>query len=156
MTAVNKVAIAGCGVAAMAAAIPLAKAGVQVDIFESKPGLNALGSGITLQGNALRALDQIGVWDDLRPLGAAVEGLTLRLPGPGAPVLQELPEIKTGGPDYPGSFGIYRPELAGVLLSTRSPQGRASGSARASLASRPPARGWRSSSTTSPPASTTS
>src|SRR6478735_11853929 len=117
MTAVNKVAIAGCGVAGMAAAIALAKAGVHVDIFESKPELSALGSGITLQGNALRALDQIGVWQDLLPLGAAVDGLTLRLPGPGAPILQQLPEMKNGGPDYPGTFGVYRPELAGVLLS---------------------------------------
>ena len=88
-----------------------------MDIFESKPELSALGSGITLQGNALRALDQIGVWQDLLPLGAAVDGLTLRLPGPGAPILQQLPEMKNGGPDYPGTFGIYRPELAGVLLS---------------------------------------
>lgn len=117
MTAVNKVAIAGCGVAGMAAAIALAKAGLHVDIFESKPELSALGSGITLQGNALRALDQIGVWQDLLPLGAAVDGLTLRLPGPGAPILQQLPEMKNGGPDYPGTFGVYRPELAGVLLS---------------------------------------
>ena len=44
MTAVNKVAIAGCGVAGMAAAIALAKAGLHVDIFESKPELSALGS----------------------------------------------------------------------------------------------------------------
>ena len=37
MTAVNKVAIAGTGVAALATAIQLAKAGVEVDVFEAKP-----------------------------------------------------------------------------------------------------------------------
>ena len=35
--AVQKVAIAGSGVAALAAAIQLAKAGVGVDVFEAKP-----------------------------------------------------------------------------------------------------------------------
>jgi 2-polyprenyl-6-methoxyphenol hydroxylase-like FAD-dependent oxidoreductase len=117
MSAVQKVAIAGCGIAGMAAAIQLAKAGVAVDVYESKSELNALGSGITLQGNALRVFDALGVWKELRPLGAAVDGLKLRLPGPTAPILQELPEVKTGGPDYPSSFGIYRPELAQVLLA---------------------------------------
>ena len=37
-------------------------------------------------------------------------------PGPGAPILQELPDSRTGGPDYPGAFGMYRPDLAEVLL----------------------------------------
>ena len=62
MTAVKKVAIAGCGVAALAAAIQLAKLGIDVEVFEKKPELTPLGSGITLQGNALRSLDQLGVW----------------------------------------------------------------------------------------------
>src|SRR6478752_5471836 len=69
MTAVKKVAIAGCGVAALAAAIQLAKLGVDVEVFEKKPELSPLGSGITLQGNALRALDQLGVWNQVLEQG---------------------------------------------------------------------------------------
>jgi 2-polyprenyl-6-methoxyphenol hydroxylase-like FAD-dependent oxidoreductase len=116
MTAVSKVAIAGCGVAALAASIQLAKGGAEVRVFESKPNLTALGSGITLQGNALRVLGELGVWDAVRARGAELDGLVLRLPGPGAPVLQELPDFRTGGPDYPGAFGMYRPDLAEILL----------------------------------------
>ena len=37
MTAVKRVAIAGSGVAGLAAGIQLAKAGVEVDLFEAKP-----------------------------------------------------------------------------------------------------------------------
>ena len=74
MTAVHKVAIAGSGVAALAAAIQLAKAGVEVDVFEAKPELSALGSGISLQGNALRVFDALGAWDDIRDAGYAVRG----------------------------------------------------------------------------------
>lgn len=116
MTAVNKVAIAGSGVAALATAIQLAKAGVQVDVFEAKPEPSALGSGISLQGNALRVFDALGAWDDIRAAGYPFEGLNLRAPGPGAPIVAELPDVKAGGPDYPAQMGMPRPELARILL----------------------------------------
>lgn len=117
MTAVNKVAIAGSGVAGLAAAIQLAKAGVVVDVFESKPEPSALGSGISLQGNALRVFDALGAWDDIRDAGFPFEGLNLRAPGPGAPIVAALPDVKTGGPDYPAAMGMPRPELARILLA---------------------------------------
>lgn len=116
MTAVNKVAIAGSGVAALATAIQLAKAGVYVDVFEAKPEPSALGSGISLQGNALRVFDALGAWDEIREAGYPFEGLNLRAPGPGAPIVAELPDVKTGGPDYPAAMGMPRPELARILL----------------------------------------
>jgi len=116
MTAVRKVAIAGSGVAGLASAIQLAKAGVEVDVFEAKPEISALGSGISLQGNALRVFDALGAWDDIRAAGYPFEGLHLRAPGPGAPIVAQLPDVKTGGPDYPAAMGMPRPELARILL----------------------------------------
>ncbi|MBF4635312.1 FAD-dependent monooxygenase [Agreia pratensis] len=116
MTAVNRVAIAGTGVAGLAAAIQLAKAGVEVDVFEARPGMSVTGSGISLQGNALRVFDALGAWDDIRAAGYPFEGLTLRAPGPGAPVVAALPDVKTGGPDYPAAMGMERAALAAILL----------------------------------------
>ncbi|MDQ7879375.1 FAD-dependent monooxygenase [Microbacterium sp. QXD-8] len=116
MTAVSNVAIAGSGVSGLAAAIQLAKAGVEVDVFEAKPELSALGSGISLQGNALRVFDALGAWEDIRAAGYPFEGLNLRAPGPGAPVVAALPDVKTGGPDYPAAMGMPRPALARILL----------------------------------------
>jgi len=116
MSAVRTVAVVGCGAAGLAAAIPLAEAGVEVHVFELKSELTALGSGITLQGNALRALDRLGVWDEVRAAGYPFEGLTLRAPGPDAAIIAELPEVKTGGPDYPAGMGMYRPDLARILV----------------------------------------
>ncbi|MFC0681502.1 FAD-dependent monooxygenase [Lysobacter korlensis] len=115
MTAVSRVAIAGSGAAALAAAIQLADAGVTVDVFEANTEVSAHGSGITLQGNALRVFDRLGVWDEVRAHGFPFEGLTLRAPGPDAPVVAELPNVKTGGPDYPAAMGMYRPDLARIL-----------------------------------------
>ncbi|QKJ20397.1 FAD-dependent monooxygenase [Microbacterium hominis] len=117
MTAVTKVAVAGTGAAGLATAIQLAKAGVTVDVFEAKPELSALGSGITLQGNALRAFDTLGVWDAVKEKGYFFEGLNLRAPGPDAQVVAALPEVQTGGPDYPACGGMYRPDLAQILVA---------------------------------------
>jgi 2-polyprenyl-6-methoxyphenol hydroxylase-like FAD-dependent oxidoreductase len=41
----------------------------------------------------------------------------LRAPGPGAPVVAELPEVKTGGPDFPAAGGMHRPRLAQILAA---------------------------------------
>lgn len=117
MTAVERVAIAGSGVAALAIAIQLAKAGVHVDVFEAKPELSTHGSGISLQGNALRVFDALGIWDDVRDAGFPFEGLNLRAPGPGATVVAELPDVKTGGPNYPSAMGMPRAALAQILLA---------------------------------------
>lgn len=116
MTAVNKVAIAGSGVAGLAAAIQLAKAGVEVDVYEAREEMSSLGSGISLQGNALRVFDALGAWDDIREAGYVFQGLNLRAPGPGAPVVAQLPDVNSGGPDYPAAMGMPRPELARILL----------------------------------------
>lgn len=116
MTAVSKAAVVGAGITGLAAGIQLAKAGVHVDVYEVRPEPSALGSGISLQGNALRVLDALGVWDDVRAAGFPFEGLTLRAPGPDAPVVADLPDVKTGGPDYPAAMGIPRPALARILF----------------------------------------
>ncbi|RBP65599.1 2-polyprenyl-6-methoxyphenol hydroxylase-like FAD-dependent oxidoreductase [Brevibacterium sanguinis] len=116
MTAVSTVAVAGAGFAGLAAGIQLARTGVHVDIFDSGPELSALGSGISLQGNALRVFDRLGVWEEVRAAGFPFEGLTLRAPGPDAPVVAALPDVKTGGPAYPAAMGIPRPALAKILF----------------------------------------
>ena len=123
MTAVQKVAIAGSGVAALATAIQLAKAGVEVDVFEAAPQLSLGGSGISLQGNALRVFDALGVWDDIREAGYVFQGLHLRAPGPGAPVVAQLPDVNSGGPDYPAAMGMPRAELARILFAAAEKAG---------------------------------
>ena len=115
MSAVSRVAIVGSGVAGTAAAILLAEGGVDVDVFERKPDLSALGSGITLQGNALRVFDRLGVWEQVKQAGYSFDQTGLRAPGPDAPVIAQIPDARTGGPEYPAVAGMYRPDLARIL-----------------------------------------
>ncbi|WP_326823046.1 FAD-dependent monooxygenase [Streptosporangium sp. NBC_01756] len=113
MTAVRNVLIVGGGTAGSALAILLARGGVAVDIAEIKPELTALGSGITLQGNALRVLRDLGVWDRVGAAGFAFDSLGLRTPG--GHLIAESADVRTGGPDLPAALGMNRPELAAIL-----------------------------------------
>lgn len=113
--AVASVLVVGAGIAGTAVAATLARGGVEVDLVEIKPRNSALGSGITLQGNALRILRDLGVWDQVADNGFAFDTLGLRAPDADGTVLVEMPDARTGGPDLPATLGIERPLLAEIL-----------------------------------------
>jgi 2-polyprenyl-6-methoxyphenol hydroxylase-like FAD-dependent oxidoreductase len=115
MPAVTTVLVVGSGLAGTATSIHLAKAGVTVELVETEPGVTAIGSGITLQGNALRELRTLGVWEEVRAKGYGFDGLGLRAPDAAGTLLAELPDARTGGPDLPAALGMPRPDLAGIL-----------------------------------------
>jgi 2-polyprenyl-6-methoxyphenol hydroxylase-like FAD-dependent oxidoreductase len=116
MPAVSTVLVVGSGLAGTGAAIHLASAGVAVDLVEIKPEVTALGSGITLQGNALRELRSLGVWEQVQAHGYAFDVTGIRAPDPDGTVVAEIPDAKTGGPDLPAVMGMPRPELAKILV----------------------------------------
>src|SRR4051794_19247745 len=101
MPAVNSVLVVGSGLAGTAVAIHLAARGVAVDLVEIKSDVAAAGSGITLQGNALRELRALGVWDQALDHGYAFEVTGIRAPDPRGTLLVEIPDARTGGPDLP-------------------------------------------------------
>ncbi|MDX6740206.1 FAD-dependent oxidoreductase [Actinocorallia sp. A-T 12471] len=109
----NSVLIVGAGVAGSALAILLRRGGVAVEIAEINPDLTALGSGITLQGNALRQLRDLGVWDRVRAAGYGFDTFAVRAPD--GSLLAEMSDYRTGGDDLPATLGMNRPELAAIL-----------------------------------------
>jgi len=115
MSAVQNVLVVGGGLAGAGVAIRLARAGVAVDLVEVKPDVHALGSGITLQGNALRELDGLGVWETARERGYPFDVTGFRAPDPVGTELFAVPDAKTGGPEYPAAMGMTRPDLAQLL-----------------------------------------
>ena len=116
MPAVNRVLVVGAGAAGAAAAIVLAEGGVAVEIVELKPDVTALGSGITLQGNALRVMQRLGVWEAAQERGYCFDTLGIRAPDPAGTLVMEFPDARLGGPDLPATMGMYRPDLARLLL----------------------------------------
>ncbi|GAA0908413.1 FAD-dependent monooxygenase [Pseudonocardia zijingensis] len=123
MPAVTSVLVVGGGLAGTATAIHLAADGVAVDLVDVKPEPTALGSGITLQGNALRELRALGVWDRVRERGYAFDVTGLRAPDAAGTVVAEIPDARTGGPDLPAATGMPRPELARILLDRAADAG---------------------------------
>jgi len=107
----------------MATAILLAEQNIAVDVVEIKPDVTALGSGITLQGNALRVLQQLGVWEEALAAGFPFDTLGLRAPDTAGTLLVELQDVRTGGPDIPATMGMYRPTLARILVERASAVG---------------------------------
>lgn len=123
MPAVSTVLVVGGGLAGTATAIHLASGGVRVDLVEIKPEVNALGSGITLPGNALRELRRLGVWDRMREKGYAFDVTGIRAPDAEGTVLVEIPDARLGGPDLPAVMGMERPELARILVDRAAEAG---------------------------------
>ncbi|WP_375386818.1 FAD-dependent monooxygenase [uncultured Amnibacterium sp.] len=112
--AVRSALVVGAGLAGCAAAILLAEGGVAVDLVETKPDASALGSGITLQGNALRVLRQLGVWSQVEANGYGFSVTGMRTPD--GTVLVEMQDAHTGGPDLPSVMGMDRRVLARILM----------------------------------------
>jgi 2-polyprenyl-6-methoxyphenol hydroxylase-like FAD-dependent oxidoreductase len=64
------IAIAGGGIAGLAAAIALARAGTVV-VFEQADTFAEVGAGVQIGPNGVRALERLGAWQALEP--SAVE-----------------------------------------------------------------------------------
>ncbi|HEX3714816.1 MAG TPA: FAD-dependent monooxygenase [Trebonia sp.] len=123
MPAVSNVLVAGAGLAGTATAIALAAAGVAVDLVDVKQEVDAVGSGITMQGNGLRELRRLGVLDDVVAAGYPFDSLGLRAPDPAGTLLAEIPDARTGGPDIPATVGLPRPALARILAGRATAAG---------------------------------
>ena len=84
MPAVNKVGIVGAGAAGLTLSVFLADAGLDVEILEKTEGPSILGSELTLQGNALRVLQGLGLWPALQSKGFSFNeiGLPPLIPPP--------------------------------------------------------------------------
>ncbi|KZV73524.1 FAD/NAD-P-binding domain-containing protein [Peniophora sp. CONT] len=60
------VAIVGGGITGLILAIGLARAGMQVDVFEAASKYGEIGAGVGIGPNAMRALENMGILDDIR------------------------------------------------------------------------------------------
>jgi 2-polyprenyl-6-methoxyphenol hydroxylase-like FAD-dependent oxidoreductase len=116
MSAVHSVLVIGGGLAGAAVSTLLAEGGVGVHLVEAKSDVSVAGSGITLQGNALRELRNLGVWRQVQEKGFGFDSLGLRAPDPAGTLIVEMPDVRSGGPDLPATVGMPRPELVRILL----------------------------------------
>ncbi|NUT91638.1 MAG: 3-hydroxybenzoate 6-monooxygenase [Saccharothrix sp.] len=112
-----KVLIAGGGIAGVATALAVARAGHRVLVLERNAEFTELGAGIQLGPNAFRALDRLGVAEQVQAGAVMVEALSL-MDGVTGQRITQLP--LTG--EFRERFGypyavVHRIDLYSVLLA---------------------------------------
>ncbi|WP_424921822.1 FAD-dependent oxidoreductase [Streptomyces sp. wa1] len=109
------VLVIGGGAAGNAVTVLLRRSGIDVHLIEAKDDWNATaGSGITLQGNALRVLRELGVWDQVEASGSGFGSVGITTPD--GTVLHAQDDIRSGGDDLPATVGMQRPQLQRILI----------------------------------------
>ncbi|KKD07462.1 FAD-dependent monooxygenase [Streptomyces sp. WM6386] len=81
MTQTRRVVVIGGGICGLTAAAALHLSGRQVTVLERARSLEPVGAAISLAPNSLRALDVIGIGDEIRDLAAWTGDGGLRTPG---------------------------------------------------------------------------
>jgi salicylate hydroxylase len=109
--------VVGAGIGGTAAALALARAGIDVQVYEQAQQLAEVGAGVSLAPNGLRMLERLGVGEGVGRLGARHVSTQLLLPG-GRPVRHEPDQFAQAG----RNVGIHRADLLG-LLAGRLPPG---------------------------------
>jgi salicylate hydroxylase len=109
--------VVGGGIGGTAAALALARAGIDVGVYEQARQLTEVGAGVALAPNGLRMLERLGVSDEVARLGARHVSTELRL-ADGQPARHEPHQFAQPG----RNVGIHRADLLG-LLAARLPAG---------------------------------
>ena len=110
-----KVLIAGGGIGGMAAAIALLKQGIDVEIYEQAGEMREIGAGIQISPNGNRALNTLGVFEDLLKLSCKSEAKEIRLWNTG-----KTWKLFDLGAEAVRKYGfpymtVFRPDLLSVL-----------------------------------------
>lgn len=112
-TSTKRAVVVGAGIGGLTAAIALKQAGFQVLVYERAEELRAIGAGITLQINAMAALDHIGLCDALTTAGNRVREGQIRYRGE---VISRLRFDGDQGPHDHPFIAIHRGKLQSVLV----------------------------------------
>lgn len=109
--------VVGAGIGGQSVAIGLKKAGFEIDVVEIHKEFNVYGVGIIQQANALRALDAIGVADEVMRRGSPYGKVKLCLPHGNSPFGVQIGEAGTPPIGrFPSHNGISRRILHDVLF----------------------------------------
>lgn len=112
---VAKVLVVGGGITGTVAAIALAQRGIDVTLVEKSPKYFGVGHGITVQGNALKALQRIGVAEEVLAKGVAFNSVSVRHAN--GQELANIPTARTGGEALPSAMGTLRSDLQTALVA---------------------------------------
>lgn len=109
------IAIVGGGIAGLTTAIALRKLGHQPVVFEAAPEIKALGAGLALAANAIKAFEYLGIADKVIPAGQPLDTFTI-LDQQGRPIT--VADNRALRARYGvNNFAIHRADLHRILLA---------------------------------------
>ena len=108
--------VVGGGIGGIAAAVALARAGIDVELHEQAQQLAEVGAGVSLAPNGLRMLERLGVGELVRQAGVRYASAQLRLPD-GRAVRHEPYQFSLPGQNT----GIHRADLLALLAGELPP-----------------------------------
>jgi 2-polyprenyl-6-methoxyphenol hydroxylase-like FAD-dependent oxidoreductase len=111
--------IIGGGIGGLCTAIALQRKGIEVNVYENAASLKPLGAGLTLAGNAIKALHHIGIGKAIEPAGQILkrmdildkQGRVISQPGNSLPKLNYNVQ----------NIAIHRADLHQILLAELQP-----------------------------------
>jgi 2-polyprenyl-6-methoxyphenol hydroxylase-like FAD-dependent oxidoreductase len=112
VASIGKVLIVGGGVAGMACAIQLRRAGIAVDLIDIDPDWRSYGAGITVTGPTLRALRTLGVLEEVTRQGATWNHARVHNQAGELLQIMNLPPLAEG---LPATGAVMRPLLHRIL-----------------------------------------
>lgn len=113
MTTANRVLIVGAGIGGLGAGTALAQRGIEVEVVEIKPEPNVFGVGINQPGNSLRALQALGVLDEVCEVGFQFDAW--RFHDHRGNLLVNVPS-RLGSEGIPSNNGLSRRDLHNILI----------------------------------------
>jgi salicylate hydroxylase len=114
---VLRAAIVGGGIGGIAAAVTLARRGVDVRVYEQAPRLAEVGAGVVLAPNSLRLLERLGLGAEIARRGVCLTDTTLCL-ADGRRAAHDPDQFSRAGE----RVGMHRADLLG-MLADRLPEG---------------------------------
>ena len=114
MKPIERVLIVGGGIGGLSLAVALGRQGIKAKIVEIKPRHNVFGVGIIQPGNALRALNTLGLMERCLEEGYQLDHY-VTYDGDGD-FIAKMQLLRIAGPNIPAVNGLPRPALHRILV----------------------------------------
>lgn len=114
MHEIKNILVIGGGITGLTAAACLGRQGINVDVIEIRSRIEDQGGiGLSIMGNATKALDTIGVAQKCVDAGMPADTYTIRRPDGTIVATPDWPAL--GKPRWPAQIGISRPVFHSIL-----------------------------------------